>query len=222
MPSNAVHSSTPCCVCGRCAYAVAHAGTHHPGQAPAKPASAFKQKAVKIAALQYSHKCIRVTCIHGYIAAGIAQAPKQMVMHPCIRQNAQHVRQSTCFMPSIAWLMSSALSLLLCHASCMVNTQGGALRRMCCTAFGTLHPPAEHRKLHINNQDERKLVHSQTVPDRHQWDGSLWYLHVCKKHRTIQACNGHSTAIGGAMVPLSVSQDFWLWPSISLRALPRG
>ncbi len=165
MPGNAVHSSTPCCVCGRCAYAVARAGTHHPGQAPAKPASAFKEKAVNIAALQYSHKCITVTCIHGYIAAGIAQAPKQIVMHPCIRRNAQHVRQSTCFMPSIACLMSSALSLLLCHASCMVNTQGGVLRRMCCTAFGTLHPPAEHRKLHVDDQDERKLVHSQTVPD---------------------------------------------------------
>ena len=221
MPSNAVHSSTPCCVCGRCAYAVARAGTHPPGQAPAKPASGFKQKAVKIAALQYSLRCIRVTCIHGYIA-GIAQAPKQMVMHPCIRRNAQHVRQSTCFMPSIACLMSSALSLLLCHASCMVNTQGGVLRRMCCTAFGTLHPPAEHRKLHVDDQDERKFVHSQTETDRHQGHGSLWYLHVCKKHSTIQACDGHSTAIGGAMVPLSVSQDFWLWPSMSLRASPRG
>lgn len=168
------------------------------------------------------HKCIRVVWIYGYIAAGIAQAPKQMVMHDCIRRNAQHVRQSTCFMPSIACLMSSALSLLLCHASCMVNTQGGVLRRMCCTAFGTLHPPAEHRKLHVDDQHEWKLVHSQTVPDRHQWHGSLWYLHVCKNHSTIQACNGHSTAIGGAMLPLSVSQDFWLWPSMSLRASPRG
>ncbi len=176
------------------------------------------RKRSQFAALQYSHKCIRIICIYGYIAAGIAQAPKQMVMHACIGINAQHVRQSTCVMPSIACLISLALSLLLCHASCMVNTRGGVLRRMCCTAFSTLHPPAEHKKLHVDDQDERKLVNSQTVPDRHQWHGSLWYLHVCKEHSITQACNCHNTAIGGAMVPLSVSQDFWLWFSMSLRA----
>jgi len=53
MPSNAVHSSTPCCVCGRCACAVARAGTHHPGRAPAKPASVFRPRSRKWSKLQW-------------------------------------------------------------------------------------------------------------------------------------------------------------------------
>ena len=89
------------------------------------------RKQSKVAALQYCHKCIRGIYIHGYITAGIAQATRQMVMHACIGLSAQRVRQSTCVMPSIACLISLALSLLLCHASCMVNTRGGVLRRMC-------------------------------------------------------------------------------------------
>ena len=144
-----------CVCCGTCRYT-------SPRSSSCKSSNCFQaESGQNFAALQYSHKCIRVICIYGYIAAGIAQAQKQMVMHACIGINAQHIRQSTCFMPSIACLISLALSLLLCQASCMVNTQGGVLRRMCCTAFGTLHPPAEHKRLHVDDQDEQKLVHRQ-------------------------------------------------------------
>lgn len=118
------------------------------------PAAESGQNCSGMHSLMYSHKRVRVICIYGYIAAGTAQAPKlrkQIVMHACEDINAQHVRQSTCVMPSIACLMSSALSLLLCHASCMVNTRGGVLRRMCCTVFITLHPPADHIKLRADD-----------------------------------------------------------------------